>query len=127
MGTLLGSAPDGVFSQFSALADGDLVPGEWWRVTDGDEIVGYGWMDVSWGWAPVLVATRSDQQGRGVGSFAMDQLAAEAHARGLSYVFNVIPATHPDADGLAAWLQARGFEPAQADGRMLRRRTPGTE
>ncbi len=30
-------------------APGEPVADEWWRVTDGDEVAGYGWLDTEWG------------------------------------------------------------------------------
>jgi GNAT superfamily N-acetyltransferase len=117
---IVGGAPDGVFEIGGT--PGSLVPGEWWRVEDGGKTVGYGWMDVTWGWAPVLVAVDPEAQRQGVGHFIMDQLESEAKKRGLHYIFNVIPATHPDPDGVAAWLESAGFESAQSDHKMLRRK-----
>ena len=118
---MLGGAPDGVFSQFSALGDGDIVPGEWWRVTDGEQTVGYGWMDVTWGDAEILLAVDPAVRGQGVGSFILDHLEQEAAQQGLRYMLNVIPTAHPDPEGLAAWLRERGFVPSGADGTLLRR------
>ena len=118
---ILGASPDGVF-RFGELADGALVPGDWWRVEDdAGQVVAYGWMDVTWGWAPMLLAVDPTTRGQGVGSFVVEQLAAEASRKGLHYVFNVIPDAHPDPEALAAWLGRRGFEPAQTDARTLRR------
>ena len=28
---------------------GEPVADEWWRVTDGDQVAGYGWLDTEWG------------------------------------------------------------------------------
>src|SRR5262245_24117295 len=30
-------------------APGEPVADEWWRVTDGDQVAGYGWLDTEWG------------------------------------------------------------------------------
>ena len=122
---ILGASPAGVFRVAEAKA-GDLLPGDWWRVEIDGEVVGYGWMDVTWGYAPVLVAVAPSARDKGVGSFIMDQLAAEAHKQGLAYIFNVIPVAHPDPKGLSSWLQGRGFEPSSSDDRMLRRQVNRT-
>jgi hypothetical protein len=46
--------------------------------------------------------------------------AEEARGRGLNYIYNVIPAGHPDRSWMAGWLASRGFaESAHGD---LRRR-----
>jgi GNAT superfamily N-acetyltransferase len=116
---IIGGAPEGSV-QVDA-ADGELLPGAWWRVEDDGKTVGYGWMDVTWGYAPVLLAVDADAQGKGVGAFILDKLAAEAKAQGLAYIFNKIPTSHPEPERLGAWLQAHGFEAAASDSRMLRR------
>jgi hypothetical protein len=40
-------------------------------------------------------------------------------ARGLNYIYNVVPDTHPDAAWMTRWLTAQGFTPGTGD---LRRR-----
>jgi len=94
---------------------GELIPGEWWRVEREDEIVGYGWMDTTWGDAEVLLAVDPASRQRGVGSFILDRLEHEAAARGLHYMVNVVPAAHPDRAGFSRWLEQRRFEPAPGD------------
>lgn len=101
---------------------GEVVAGDWWRVEDEGRTLGYGWMDVSWGDAEILLAVDPEHRRAGVGTFILDQLDAEAARRGLRYLYNVVPADHPDPQGLTAWLQARGFLPAAEDGALLRRR-----
>ncbi len=117
---ILGAAPAGVFDVDHR--DGAIVPGQWGRAERDGHVVGYGWMDVTWGYAPVLVAVDPEARGQGVGTFLLDQLEAEAREEGLAYVFNAIPDAHPDPEGLARWLQERGFQPSQQDGKLLRRR-----
>jgi ribosomal protein S18 acetylase RimI-like enzyme len=117
---IVGAAPEGVFdTRYAQAKVGDLVPGEWWRVEDGEATVGYGWLDVNWGDAEILLATAPEAQQRGVGSFVLSHLEQEARARGLNYLYNVVRPTHPDADRVTAWLKKRRFEPS-ADGRLLR-------
>ncbi|MEZ4234963.1 MAG: GNAT family N-acetyltransferase [Myxococcota bacterium] len=111
-------------ARLRALPVGADVPGDWWRIEDDGETVGYGWMDTVWGDAEVLVAVASAARGAGVGAFAMDRLAQEADQRGLRYLHNVIPSAHPDPEGLRAWLQRRGFAPA-GEGGLLRRPVRG--
>jgi GNAT superfamily N-acetyltransferase len=118
---IAGSAP-GTFR--AAWADthqtGELVPGDWWRVEDeSGELVGFGWMDVTWGDAEILLVTAPAHRGKGVGTFVLDKLAAEAKERGINYLCNVIPDGHPDGDGVRRWLEARGFATSE-DGRLAR-------
>ncbi len=117
---IIGGAPSGVFALSGT--EGSLVPGDWWRVEHNGAVIGYGWMDVTWGYAPVLVAVDPAAQDKGTGRFVMDKLAAEAKERGLHYIFNVIPASHPDTIGLKQFLEKCGFQSSEADPRMLRRR-----
>jgi N-acetylglutamate synthase-like GNAT family acetyltransferase len=104
---IIGSAPD-VFA-VSSSTPGTLLPGDWWRVEDDGRVVGYGWMDYSWGDAEILLAVDSASQSQGVGTFVLDRLDEEAVARGLNYLYNVIPAQHPDKSALKRWLLQRGF------------------
>ena len=118
---VVGSAPSGSFPGLDGTDDGTILGAEWWRVEQDGQVVGYGWMDAAWGWAPVLLAVHPDAQGHGVGAFIVEQLDREAHKRGLRYIFNVIPATHPDRAGVKQWLESQGFEPSPSDETMLRR------
>ena len=55
---IVGSMPKGVFDvRYAELAEGDVVPGEWWRVEDDGAVVGFGWLDIVWGDAEILLAT----------------------------------------------------------------------
>lgn len=116
---IIGSAPPGTFA-VSASAPGAVLPGDWWRVEDGGRLVGYGWMDYSWGDAEILLAVDPGSQSRGVGTFILDRLDEEAAARGLNYLFNVIPSRHPDKSGLKRWLLQRGFVGAK-EGDLFKR------
>jgi GNAT superfamily N-acetyltransferase len=121
---VIGCAPPGVF-ELSACRDGDLLPGDWWRVEDEGRIAGYGWLDCNWGDGEVLLAVASDHQRQGVGTFIIERLQEEARARGLNYLYNVVPEAHPDPATLAEWLRRRGFE-RRGDGRLMRRVTGRT-
>lgn len=103
--------------------EGEMLPGDWWRFEDGGETVGYGWMDVNWGDAEILLATAPDARGQGVGSFILETLAAQARARGLNYMHNVLSPKHPRFDEVAAWLKKRGFSSGEDD-TLLRARVP---
>jgi GNAT superfamily N-acetyltransferase len=116
---VVGGAPPGVFD-FVDLQPGDLIAGEWWRVEDDGQVVAYGWIDVVWGDAEMLLAVEPSAQGRGIGTFVVDRLEKEAAKRGLNYICNVVRPTHPDGERLTTWLQSRGFKPA-ADGVFRRR------
>jgi GNAT superfamily N-acetyltransferase len=116
---VIGAAPAGVFN-LGPVAEGAVLPGDWWRVEDGGETVAYGQMDNSWGDAEVLLAVDPARQKGGAGTFILDRLEEEAAARGINYLYNVVPDAHPDRDGLTRWLQRRGFA-ASKEGRLLRR------
>ena len=117
--TIVGGVPPGSLS-IGSHRPGDLLPGEWWRVEDGTEVVGYGWMDTNWGDAEILLAVHPQREGQGIGSFILDRLEDEARARGLNHLHNVVPASHPRREAVSRWLQKRRFQPSE-DGQDLRR------
>lgn len=121
---IVGGAPAGVFDM-GPFADREVLPGEWWRVEEEGEVLGYGWMDITWGDGEILLAVHPDASGKGVGTFILDRLEEAARAQGLNYIYNQINPKHPDYDGLAAWLEARGFRET-GDGLLRRdvRRSP---
>jgi ribosomal protein S18 acetylase RimI-like enzyme len=117
---LIGRAPAGIFDvRYQRCETGELLPGTWWRVELDGKIVGFGWLDVIWGDAEILVATDPEARGQGVGSFILEQLESEAHKRGLNYLYNIVRPTHPSRDQVAAWLVSRGFEESD-DGSLFR-------
>ena len=120
-GRIVGEAPPGIFdSRYKDAKVGALVPGEWWRVVDDDgRVVGYGWLDIVWGDAEILLATDPAAQRRGVGSFILDHLDAEGRTHGVSYLYNMVRPTHPHAAAVIRWLEKHGFR-AEEDGRLLR-------
>jgi len=120
--TVLAGAPDGIFKTDS-YRPGSLIPGDWWRVEDDGKVVGYGWMDCTWGEAEILLVVDPGSQERGVGTFIMDHLESEARERGVNYMYNVVPAAHPDGERVTAWLRKRRFEAAESD--RLRRLVRG--
>jgi GNAT superfamily N-acetyltransferase len=122
---IIRAAPPGTFGvdRFARLREGDLLPGDWWRVDRGGEIVAYGWMDSTWGDAEILLAVAPSARRQGVGTFVLDHLEAEAAARGFNYLYNVVSRAHPDADGITAWLAKNAFHTFE-DG-SLRRRVGG--
>ena len=122
---LVDGAPEGIFDT-GEYAPGDLVPGEWWRVEDAGRLVGYGWMDCTWGDAEILLVVAPAARGRGVGSFILERLEDEARVRGLNYLYNVVPESHPEPERVTAWLGKRRFVGAGGaggvdSGRLVRR------
>ncbi len=91
---------------------GEPVADEWWRVTDGGEVAGYGWLDTEWGDARITFVVAPGRRGRGVGAFILERLEDEAAARGLNYIYNVVPETHPDGAWIRNWLTLHGFREA---------------
>jgi len=107
--------------------DGAPVADEWWHVaSESGEIVGYGWLDTEWGDAEVTFVVAADHRGQGIGEFIVDHLEAEAAARGLCYIYNVVPATSPNPGWVTAWLIERGFVTGDGDLRRRVREDAGT-
>lgn len=119
---IVGGAEPGVFDdRYRSISDHELVPCEWWRVEDDDgAVLGYGWIDVVWGDAEILLAVDHSRERRGVGAFILANLEREAKARGLVYMTNLVRPTHPRADAVVQFLKKRGFVP-QTDGRLVKR------
>ena len=107
--------------------DGEIVEGAWWRVEEEGQVVGYGWMESTFGDAEILLAVDESSRGHGVGTFILDQLEKEAHKQGLNYLYNVVPKKHPDKDKVSQWLQKRKFVPSGEDGETLKRSVAATK
>ena len=119
---IVGGAPAGVFDRrLVSLPEGADLPGDWFRVEEDGRTVGYGWMDVEFGEAEVLLAVDPEHLGRGVGAFIVERLKEEARKRGLNYVTNIVRPTHPDRERVTRFLERQGFV-AMEDG-SLRART----
>ena len=117
--TIVGGVPSGIFRDWNQ-AEGDLVPGEWWRVEEQGQVVGYGWMEADWSDAEILLAVDPGARSHGVGTFILDQLELEAAQRGLNYLYNTVRETHPDRPGITRWLEARGFSHSLDNDRLVR-------
>jgi GNAT superfamily N-acetyltransferase len=97
-------------------APGAPVADEWWRVTDDDgTVVGYGRLDSEWGNAEITFLVDPARRGAGIGAFILDRLEEESAARGLNYIYNVIPSTHPAPDWITHWLTLHSFVPGASD------------
>lgn len=117
---IVGGAPEGVFALNPT--DGQALPGDWWSARDdAGSVLGYGWMDVTWGEAEVLLAVDGAAQRGGVGSWVLAQLEREAAARGLNYVYNTVRPTHPDRDVMHDWLGVRGYTGSGTDAALRKR------
>ena len=81
-------------------------------------------LDTEWVDARITFFVAPGQRGRGVGDFILEHLEAEAAARGLNYIYNVVPATHPDGPWIKNWLSMHGFQEASRG--QLRRQLPTT-
>jgi GNAT superfamily N-acetyltransferase len=121
---IVGGAPGGIF-QLPSYAEGERLPGDWWRVEDGGTVVAYGWMDTAWGDAEMLLAVDPEHHSHGVGTFVLDQLEQEAASRGVNYLYNVVRPTHPDHERVTAWLESRRFT-GSSDGILCRRARAST-
>lgn len=124
---VIGSAPPGVFDL--PFADGASLPGDWWAVTTADgRVVGYGWLDATWGGdAEVLLAVDASAREQGIGSFVLSRLEAEAGSRGLNYVYNTVRDSHPDRDDLHDWLAVRGYQGSTTDTTLRKRVGEGAD
>ena len=102
-------------------ADGASLADEWWHVVgDAGAIAGYGWLDSEWGDAQITFFVDPAHRGDGIGEFVLDHLEDEARKRGLNYIYNVVPDTHPDRPWMTGWLQSHGLEES-AHGDLRRR------
>ncbi|HET6878317.1 MAG TPA: benzoate-CoA ligase family protein [Jatrophihabitans sp.] len=106
---------------------GAVVADEWWHVLDGDgAVVGYGWLDTEWGDAEITFVVDPAHRGQRIGEFIVGHLEDEAAARGLNYIYNEVPASHPDRAWMTRWLEAHGFS-GSPDGTLRRRVGSGTD
>ena len=109
---------------FAAPAPDEPMADEWWRGSDDDgTVVGYAWLDSEWGDAEITFLVDPARRGAGIGGFIVNQLEAEAAARGLNYIYNVVPRGHPDPVWMTGWLLGHGFGNGHGD---LRRRVRHT-
>jgi GNAT superfamily N-acetyltransferase len=117
---VVGGASPGIFDpELARRAEGEVLPNDWWRVESDGRTVAYGWMDVTWGDAEILLVVDPDARGQGVGTFVLDHLEQEAWDRGLRYLYNVVPDRHPAHEQVKAWLESRRFA-ASDDGKLMR-------
>jgi ribosomal protein S18 acetylase RimI-like enzyme len=118
---VIGSAPPGALDL--SYPDGAPLPGDWWSArNDTDEVVGYGWLDATWGGdAEILLAVDATSQQQGIGSFVIGQLEQEAAKRGLNYVYNTVRASHPDRDDVHDWLAVRGYRGSTSETTLRKR------
>ncbi len=117
---IIGSAQAGTFDRSVVdRAQGQVLPNDWWRVEADGKTIGYGWMDVTWGDAEILLVVDPTARHNGVGSFILDQLEVEAQGRGLNYLHNQVSGEHPDHEEVTQWLRGRAFT-ASEDGTLAR-------
>jgi GNAT superfamily N-acetyltransferase len=109
--SVVGGAPPGAL-EIPKLALGELAPGEWFRVEEHGTVVGFGWMDCTWGDAEITIAVDPARQRQGIGEFIVSHLENEAAARGVNYLYNAVRPTHPDRERVTRWLEGRGFKPS---------------
>jgi GNAT superfamily N-acetyltransferase len=120
---IVGRADEGIFDpRYAETSEGEMAGAQWWRVEKDGRTVAFGWLDVTWGDAEILLATEPESRGEGIGTFVLENLAREAREQGLNYMYNVVRESHPNGDGVRSWLEKRGFQ-ADEDGRLLRRVT----
>lgn len=119
---IIGGAPPGALD--ISYPDGAELPGDWFAAREDDHVVGYGWMDSTWGGdTEILMAVDPDRQGEGIGTFVMTHLEWEAAQRGINYVYNTVRDTHPDRDQVHDWLMVRGYRGNERDASLRKRVT----
>lgn len=116
---IVGGAAEALPKHLAASDEGAVLPGDWWRVEQDGTTVGFGWMDVTWGDAEILLVVDPSAQSSGVGTFILEHLEAEARARGIHYLYNEVPAEHPARARLTHWLEQRAFRRTE-DGALAR-------
>ena len=84
------------------------------------------YLDSEWGDARITFVVAPGRRGRGVGAFILEHLADEAAARGLNYIYNVVPETHPDGAWIRNWLSMHGFHEASR-GQLRRQVVPAAQ
>lgn len=109
-----GAEPGSLPASVQEHAEGAVLPDDWWRVELAGRTIAYGWMDVTWGDAEILLAVDAQSRGRGVGSFILEQLESEARARGINYIYNQVLPEHPAHGVVTSWLQKRSFSTTEA-------------
>ena len=121
---IVGGAEPGIFDvRYGRRKPGELLPGDWWRVEEQGQVLGYGWMDIVWGDAEILLATAPEARGRGVGAFILEHLEAEARERRVNQVYNTVRPTHPHRAEVSRWLVQHGFR-ASEDGSLFQAVVP---
>ena len=117
---IIGGAPSGALD--IGYPPGAELPGDWFAASEGDRVLGYGWMDSTWGGdTEILLAVDPAEQGRGVGSFILERLEREAAARGFNYVYNTVRPGHPHRDTVHDWLLVRGYRGNEQDASLRKR------
>jgi GNAT superfamily N-acetyltransferase len=117
---IIGGAPAGALDL--SYPAGEQLPGDWYTASEDGRVVGYGWMDSTWGGdTEILMAVDPDHQGRGIGTFVMNHLEWEAAQRGFNYVYNTVRDSHPDRDTVHDWLLVRGYRGNERDASLRKR------
>ncbi len=119
---IIGGAPPGALAM--SHAEGVELLGDWFAARDGDAVVGYGWMDSTWGGdTEILLAVDPQRQGQGVGTFIMSHLEQEAARQGTNYVYNTVRESHPHREQVHDWLLGRGYRGSDRDESLRKRVT----
>ena len=118
---VIGGAPEGALDVY--YPPGGSLPGDWWAAKDNaGAVLGYGWLDATWGGdAEILLAVDPGRQRSGVGAFILGNLEQEAAKRGLNYVYNTVRETHPDRDAVHDWLAVKGYQGGSNDTALRKR------
>ncbi|MCG8421982.1 MAG: GNAT family N-acetyltransferase [Proteobacteria bacterium] len=117
---IIGGAETGIFdARFKRCKAGELLPAEWWRVEKDGKTVGYGWLDIVWGDAEILLVTDTSVRRSGLGTFILEKLEHEARQKGINYVYNTVRPSHPRKHEVAAWLKRHNFQESE-DGSLFR-------
>ena len=119
---VIGGAPPGALD--ISHTDGAELVGDWFTARDGDAVVGYGWMDSTWGGdTEILLAVDPARDGEGIGTFIMSRLEQEAAKQGTNYVYNTVRESHPHRERVHDWLLGRGYRGSERDESLRKRVT----
>jgi hypothetical protein len=84
------------------------LPGAWWRLTEGDSALAYGWLHVVSGKAVALLAVAETASGSGASGFGSARLGEEATSRGFDRVVEMRRRSYPEMATVTAWILEPG-------------------
>jgi hypothetical protein len=90
------------------------LPGAWWRLTEGDSALAYGWLHVVSGKAVALLAVAETASGSGASGFGSARLGEEATSRGFDRVVEMRRRSYPEMATVTVWILECGRREGRA-------------